>query len=515
MPRNNTKLFLEGESMKRKRIVSLVAVILVITGMVWADPEPTTPPPGGSGSATPLSDFVKDNAFIGGSFDSFYAPQTSSTEARYSAGIFGSDVDDFIGVNSYDAEIGTFFFLGGYPAADTGVNDTDILTNNSPGKDYAISLGFGKTINSLYLGAYYGGSLVYAHGKDTSTEEDYTSNTVWRNRLALLLGTPGVGAFRFDMIMDTEKNKTTKEDNPNGPNAIERWNSPSFALTWGGLSLAGLDPYVTIGYRFPYKKIDGLVLPTGSTETTTTSGSKFGLQAGVSYGLSESSSVSGDILIGGTFGKKVSGDDVDLKNGGVFVAGLKGAYSNTLEFGKVSLGFKPSLTLGFKSDDSAHQTGTSGGADVDNEAKPIGYFEVITGVDLGVKFQATETIALYTGANLRFFDWVVKTEKAQNSEDKEVNQKEWGIDGIRWSSGNWTASNKLGLGMTITPSQGLVIGCGLNTLLDKFFVVDLETMQVRSGSFWNTGGGNPNNIGSYLGYALSGLVFDLTVSYKF
>jgi hypothetical protein len=471
--------------------------------MVWADPTLTTPPSaGGVASASPFD-----------GFDSFYAPQTSSTEARYSAGIFGSDVDDFIGVNSYDAKIGTFFFLGGYPA-DSHVAETDILTNAGiAGRDYAISLGFGKTINSLYLGAYYGGSLVYAYGGDASTEEEYTSNTVWRNRLALLLGTPGFGAFRFDMVMDTEKNKTTKEDKPNGANAIERWNSPSFALTWGGLSLAGLDPYITIGYLFPYKNIDG---DGQGKETTTTSDSALGVQLGVSYDLSESSSVSGDILIGGEFGKKVSGDypDVDLKNGGVFVAGLKGAYSNTLEFGKVSLGFKPSLTVSFISDNSDKVTGTQGGQDIGNEAKPTSYFEVITGVDLGVKFQATETIALYTGANLQFFDWYVSTYKDENSDGKEVDMKVWGIDGIKWSSGNWASStsSRLGVGMTITPSQGLVIGCGLNTLLDKFFVVDLETMQVRSGSFW---GNDANNIGTYLGRALANLNFDLTVSYKF
>jgi hypothetical protein len=186
----------------------------------------------------------------------------------------------------------------------------------------------------------------------------------------------------------------------------------------------------------------------------------------------------------------------------------------------VSLGFKPSLTLGFKSDDSDHMI-TSGGKAVDDKAKPIGYFEVITGVDLGVKFQATKAIALYTGANLRFFDWVVKTEKTKNSEKKEVDVTEWGIDGIQWSSGNWAgpgpapASNsRLGVGMTIAPSQGLVIGCGLNTLLDKFFMVDLEKMQVTTnGSSW--GGGGSNNIAGYFGNFLDKLTFDLTVSYKF
>jgi hypothetical protein len=183
----------------------------------------------------------------------------------------------------------------------------------------------------------------------------------------------------------------------------------------------------------------------------------------------------------------------------------------------VSLGFTPNLTVGFMSDNSENQTGTQEGRDIDTEKKPINKFEVITGVDLGVKFQVVETIALYTGASLRLVDWVTQAPKEKGAGDQEIDKKEWGIDGIQWSSGNWASESNLGLGMTITPSQGLVIGCGLNTLLDKFFVVDLEKMQVRSGSFWNSGNddSSPNNIGSYLGYALTGLKFDLTVSYKF
>jgi hypothetical protein len=476
-----------------KRIVSLGAVILVITGMAWADPTPSQGSPANF-SNTPAS-------FMDDTFDSFYAPETLSTEARYSAGIFGSDIDDFIGVNSYDANIGTFFFLGGYPS-DATVDATDTLTNNGAAmQDYAISLGIGKTLNSLYLGLYYGGSLAYASGNSTKT--DTYSDSIWRNRVALLVGTSGYGAFRLDMVVDTEKHKYTFEGNITA-NGYEEMHPPSFALTWGGLSLMGIKPYATIGYLFPIKTISGdsATAPTGK-ENTTTRGSELGLQVGASYDLNDGSSLSGDVILKGTFGRHVSGSDPqnnEQKWGGDFTAGLKAGYSNTLEFGKVSMGFRPSLALAFKSDNVQSLSG-----DISIEKDPVTYFEVSTGVDLGVKFQVFETVALYTGAGLRLFDWVTTT-------DSESDTSAWRFSGIEWSSGKWGPSTNLGLGMTITPTRGLAIGCGLNTLLDKLFVVDLEKMQVRSGSFWGTPTGD---FASYFGQIFGNLTFDITVSYKF
>jgi hypothetical protein len=422
-----------------KRIVFLVAVTLVIAGMAWADPDPT-PPPSGGATWNPTNDlvpFVENRAFLDDYFDLFYAPQVLSTEARYSAGIFTSDIDDFVDVNSYDPKIGTFFFLGGYPSNDTaGIDNTLVLTNNgAAGQDYAISLGFGKTLNSsLYMGVYYGGSFVYSYGSNTGADPDVaTSHTVWRNNLAILVGTSGFGAFRFDLIMDTEKNKVTSDGDVIGANGIERWSSPSMALTWGGLSLAGLDPYITLGYRFANKNVQG---DGNGKETTTTDGSLFGVQTGVSYDLNENSSVSGDIIIGGEFGRKVNGDyggvDVDLKYGGSFLAGLRGAYSQKMEFGKVSVGFSPNLALGYLVE---NPNDVSGGA-TDVDAASNNTFELKAGVDLGIKFQATRAIAIYTGANLRFFDWVVYSHSGGDT-GYEDDSGAWGIAGIQWSPGNW------------------------------------------------------------------------------
>jgi hypothetical protein len=66
------------------------------------------------------------------------AVPTISTEARYSAGRFGSYIDDFISVNDYDPAVKTFFFLGGFPAS-SEVNNTD-------NPSYDLSVGLGKSL---------------------------------------------------------------------------------------------------------------------------------------------------------------------------------------------------------------------------------------------------------------------------------------------------------------------------------------------------------------------------------
>jgi hypothetical protein len=65
--------------------------------------------------------------------------------------------------------------------------------------------------------------------------------------------------------------------------------------------------------------------------------------------------------------------------------------------------------------------------------------------------------------------------------------------------------------MTWAPAEGLVIGFGLNTFLDKFVVIDMEQMQVRSGSYW----AGVSDISQLATHLFTDLTFDLTISYKF
>jgi len=478
-----------------KRIVFLLIAVLVISGSVWAQG---------------VDDY----------FDMFNVVPTLSTEARYSAGIFSSMVDDYIDVNWYDPKIGTFFFLGGYPSKNTSVDVTDYVTP-SP---YQISFGLGRTMKNFYLGIYYGGSFVDASGdNDGANKPTKTSDREWANSLALLIGTSAYGAFRLDIDLNTEVEKKTYDGDIVSK---ERDYAPSFGLTWGGLpALAYLHPYITIGIKLPEKYIYGANAGTNNyKEATLKEGSLFGIQAGVSYDLDDTSSVSGDLIIGGMFGSSAKGNglampvgipgngidkDVDLKTGGVFAFGLKGNYKKTMDFGKVAVGFKPKLSMGFMVDNSDDVKG-----DLDIDEPATFNFQLRTSIDLGLKYQVSKKFALYTGASLQFFDWTTESYIGGDTKDDSSG---WDFNGIAWEQSSLANSGHLGFGLTFTPAENLVIGFGLNTLLDRFFKINLQDMTFKLGDNFNTtdAGKDSGNIGDWALNLFRGVQFDLTVSYKF
>ena len=486
-----------------KKSILVLIIALVISGAVWAQiPNPNPLPPGVGGSSP----------FIGDMFDMFSAVPTESTESRYSAGRFGSDIDDYIDVNYYDPNIGTFFFLGGFPANAT-VDATDVLTNK-----YALSFGLGKTLKAFYLGVYYGGSLVDAWGRRNGADpEAKYADYAWNNNLAVLVGTKGYGAFRLDMVLNTE---TAAQREDKDILAKTRDYAPSFALTWGGIQLAGMDPYVTIGFLFPDKLTWG---NNNSKKLTYTEGSKFGLQAGVNYDLDDTSSLTGDLVIGGQFGAKLKGDreaaglgvgTIDVKESGGFGFALKAGYSKKLEFGKVAVGVKPKVAFGFLRENYD----ISG--DISEKHSANNNFEFRTTVDMGVKYQANAKVALFTGASLRIFDFTRLSHSGGGTTppDTQDKSKSWDFIGIGWDPSAWNggAANTLGFGMTVTPVNNLIIGCGLNTVLDKLFTINLKDMQIKNGSYWDDA--NVRTAGNFvgaLGQFFRNMTFDLTVSYKY
>lgn len=496
-----------------KKGILLFLAVLALSGVAWAQVGPgidhpfdVLGPPAILGFGPIMS--------VGALFDVFSAVPTVSTEARYSAWRYGSDIDDYIDVNFYDPNIGTFFFLGGFPST-TNVDSTGVLTGN----DYTISFGLGKTLKSFYLGAYYGGGLVNAWGvSDNLSPVSKYSGYAWRNNLALLLGTHGYGAFRLDMVLDTDT-----ESLKSGGDLVAkaREYAPSFALTWGGIQLAGMDPYITIGFGFPDKYTWG----DGDGKTLTyTERAIFALQAGVNYDLSDSSSLSGDLVIGGLFGSRLKGDKeaepvyfagasgkYDIKEGGAFGIGLKAGYAKKFDFGKFGMGVKPKVAIGY----SRNNRSISG--DVTQKNPSDNMFELYSSLDLGFKFQANSKVALFTGASLQLFDYTRFSHSGGNSKNKT---KAWALTGIGWDSTAWAMNNNggpsniLGFGMTVTPVKNLVIGCGLNTFMDKLFTVNLRDMQVDTGDYWDDAASANNFVGA-LGELFNNLKFDLTVSYKF
>jgi len=445
--------------MTMKKMALLLVIMVVISGSVWAQ-----------------------GLIIGNMFDSFYAVPTVSTEARYSAGIFGSMVDNYIKVNYYDFNIGTFVVAGGYPSSGKDITDTDT-------PPYALNFGLGKTLKSSYLGLYYGGSLLYAWGdNDGGSPAGKESGTYWENRAAVLIGTPAFGAFRLDMILETEVDK----EKSGSDSYKERAFAPSFALTWGMPS--SLHPYITAFYQFPEKIIDN----TGSPKSTETWGSILGLQGGLCYDLSDSSSISGDMAMGIMFGYREKGVS-DIKSGAILAAGLRGAYKKTWEFGKLSMGFSPKVALGFILDNSSDYS--IGGTKVNNPAPFT--FELGMGLDLGLKYQMNRVFGFYTGAGLQLIDFISTSYVGGDIKNKSSS---WNLLGVYWDDRYLTDAGRLGFGMTFEPIKNLVIGTGLNSFLDRIVAFNLAEMRIENAM---PGGNN------FLYSLFGGLTFDLTVSYKF
>jgi hypothetical protein len=89
------KRILEGDMMK-KAVLGLALVFGAAAGAsLWAQTANITSPAPG---------------FTGKDFSAF---KVQSTEKHFSGGLFSSDIDNYLDVNSYNPEIGTFVFAAG------------------------------------------------------------------------------------------------------------------------------------------------------------------------------------------------------------------------------------------------------------------------------------------------------------------------------------------------------------------------------------------------------------------
>ena len=537
----------------KKKIVLFLVTALLMAGTAWAQLGPFGP--GDLGLSPAAARSPVDYVF--GSFNAFPAV---STEFRYSAGIFYSDIDNYLDVSWFDPDIGTFFFLGATPAAGP-VDVTDYLSGAN-----SISLGFARTFEKFYLGAYYGGNIVNAIGEDTGLANDFIKGEMfkkhsyreWRNNLAVIVGLDNLGAFRFDFIMNTDTRKDKAED---GNHYLNRTNAPSLALTWGGLEFAGIKPYITVGYKFSEKTEFGdyfdaygnkFIPGVSSTESfryqsaSFTHEAGFGVELGGAYEITDNSNAYLTLGFRHRTGRKWSGDSVlinsmglpslymdalvdpysptfNVSEDGEWAMGVELSYDHTLTFGIVSLGFAPALNIAYLVDNQ----NVKGKRALDVASN--NYFQLNTTVDLGIKVTPIEKLSFYTGASLQIIDWRRLTHRGgkhypvydgdfghhnvPGGLDTRYSAKHWQVSGVEWDQNIWGSSSNLGFGMTFTPVKNLIIGLGLNTFLDKFFAINLETMSIESGSFWNDNG--ENNVGSWAGGIFRGMKLDLTVSYKF
>lgn len=448
---------------------------------------------------------------------SFFVDPTMSTEKRYSADIFSSYADDYLWFTSYDADVGTFLFLGGYPSDGSDVDSTLPLTPTS----YTISFGLGKTTKIGYFGLYFGGNLVDdAWGTNNGLSGDdkqYRDYAQYTNSIAILYGNKKYGAFRLDMYYGgTTYNDYYVSDKPSGNGAQTVTAPPSIAIGYGR-EYKGYDVYAQLGYRFGTMTVNANA--DGSKKDTIWGTSRLALQAGLYKALKSSdkseSSVSADFLIGNVFGASQEGNISDVKytRGGIFVLGADVAYKQIIKADdKLSFGFKPNATIGFAIDDTNSVISGDGKFD----AVKTAYFELAAGINFGIKYQINQKFALYSGVGFDIFD--LRTYGNMDGKDAESKASAWRITGINARAetlhdGTGTGNNNLGFGLTFAPTKNISIGAGLNTILDRIIYFDVTKMQL------GTGFDKDSNDGSELGWVaanlISGLTFDLTITAKF
>ncbi|MDR2343820.1 MAG: hypothetical protein LBD86_04730 [Spirochaetaceae bacterium] len=455
----------------KKILLSLAAAFTVAGALAAQSPDPDTLSP-----------------IIDGEFP-FDAGQIESVESRYSAGLFSSYADDFLGVNDYDGEVNTFAVLGGGAAQGAGFFGAGLATQ----------------LKSLYLGVYYGGNFVEGKGYDNGKDGDDAathSESKWKNNVILLLGNLSFGALRFDIAMDTEDEYDTA-----GGEKSEAQTMGDFvtSVTWGN-NFGKLSPHVSVGFKWPatyFKKVSDDIT------NETSSGAELGLKVGTLYTPDDTSIVSGDLVLQGNFGTSGKTNDNDYSEKGDFAVFLSGGYSKTVPAGdRLTLKFKPAVALGLKIDDTA---GESGGQEYKNPTYTT--FEFDFGLSAGIEVKLHRLFKLYSGARLNVFNALVQ---GASGGDPEAGGGAWKLRGISWNIPETTNAggantNNLGLGLVFAPNDNLSVGCGLNTILDKLFYFDLTTMRFYAGDFWKSGNFGIQNL---TGGILDGTTLDLTLSYK-
>jgi hypothetical protein len=434
------------------------------------------------------------------SLDDFNAVPTLSTENRYGAGLFTSDVDDFISVNDYDPDIGAFLFLGGF-SGNTFVDDTSPLPyglDNNPGS-YAVSAGFAKSFSQFYLGVYLGGNVVNASGNKTG--DDSSSTATWNTNLAILVGLSRIGGLRLDLIMDDITDQTTRVNGKTigSPNGNTSGEGIRVALRWGntlGIGSQDVDVHATVGYKFPEYTL--FTNATGGSKTRAWSNAQWLLNGGIAWGLNDISTLEADLTLGGDFGTLASGASSSSEPGG-FGFAIDAGLANSVEpLSGLELAFKPTLGLAFYATDNDDITTSQQVVRPTTEA--MSWFSLGLGFDAGIKARLPgklDKFTLVTGLSFTIFEWAVETGYASDL------QTAWTVDGVSWNREALTSNGTLGLGTVFAPIDNLSIGFGLNVLLDHLVQFDLVKMQVRTGDFFtDVSTNNP-------------LTFDLTVSYKF
>ena len=462
-----------------KRVILLFAITLAVGVTVWAQtkPNPTSPPTITKPSEVPNA----PAAGLGqtGIVDLNAVPALS-TEARYSAGIFGSLGDDFIDPRFHDTEIDTFIFVGG--------NFSTNRSNSSGSNE--VNFGFARNFGPFYLAAYYGGTLVEA---GSAFNDIYLpgnlpayswSESKWNSNLAVLLGIAGMG-FRIDAKAQSEIEKAGFDES--GIDSVFKETKtesslvggPSVAVSWGA-GFGSLSPWFRAGYRFS----DLYVLQREATEfryeEKFTGDSKLEVSGGADYSLGETSSVGGELRFGKTFPDREVYTGVtpiddnpprdpefpfSNRRFGMMGFGAGAYYKQTFESGNVAFGFQPKLNaaLTMKSNDwiGGSFTWTQPGDR---------WFTLDGSVNLGASIRRSEKLVFYTGVEVKLFDWTTWTQTGGDEMNPARNSSS-NFEGIK--------VDNLQIGLTYALLENVDVGLGVSDILNSgFFIQRIPTIDL-------------------------------------
>ena len=475
-----------------KRIVLLAAIATMVSGMVWAQ----------------VDEPIRDAGFEG--IRNLGASTRGSMEARYSAGRFSTPVDTFINPRFFNPDIGTFVFVGG----NLGIGaDSMSLTGDT------VHVGFARNFGAFYLGVYYGGNLVEAGGwrrrefePEDLRDTHRSSWAYWENNLAVLLGVAGMG-FRLDFVAGHNSGRDTWSGSMDLPDPefmfvdpdreyVHSWegryvnmNGPRrVALTWGTRLLDGaVSPWVRVGYAFSdvelrYNEISNR-FGSASIERRLDVGNAFEITGGARFRTGDNSVAGASLHFTNTAGSRerytftASGtlpgpagdrpsiqapDDFENRYGGMTGFGLNTYFQTSHNLGVVAFGIRPTLDAGMTLVSNSWYGDT-----IDWHELGDRYFTLRSSVDLGIRLRRSEEsrLTFFAGTTVQLFNWNTWAPTGDNDELSEARYSSWSFFGI--GAGIPAAFGVLGgnlaFGMTVTPVEYVVIGLGLNSIVNELF----------------------------------------------
>ncbi|MDR2518781.1 MAG: hypothetical protein LBD13_05130 [Spirochaetaceae bacterium] len=339
-------------------------------------PIPPTMPPEASGyiPTLPLPSSAGLPAVKGGALGLQRSPKSVVKKASYR---FGTDIDNYLGVTDWQGVEfeKLFIFLGGDASAGNG----------------EVQAGFATKIGANHLGLYYSGNFADGEGfnNDSNPEGTY-SRGIWKNNLAILFGSSGIGGIRFDLLF----NPTYTDGKTGGDGKLTSGQGETVTSLQWGKSFGDLTPKVTIGFQWPEHI---LIEPNGGQKMEWWDNARLGLQVEIGY-----KAFSADYQLTIDFGETGKYDGNDYTHTGYVHNDLNLYYGITGKVDeKLTVKFQPQLNFQLYDHDGKYEYGGFSGTD---PAGGLIQFQFAPIVQVGAQYALKPTVNLYAGISATLFN---------------------------------------------------------------------------------------------------------------